>query len=531
MTISSNSQILAADYNTLQSNTAAILDSYGLTYSATPVAGSNYYSYPLTGNPKIQAADWARLSTDIKIAANHQGITSNASIRSLTGASFTGVIVSGTLTVSSVTGVIAIGDPLWGTGITPGTYITAGSGLSWTVSPSQSVTSRAMRSGGNIAVGDLITFRDSALWPPAVTAITTNQYALAQYSDESYSPDISSTRTTAWGGTVPTIYHAFTIDFSATANKGKYFFNSGSNIRISASRAGGTGTPQDTNWTSLLTNMGTVIFGYNSTTRTGTSGTGSSIGFFGLTNTDQTIFSAAGSGSYATNTYIIKARSNVANNSSGTARYVYITISFTDTHTNPFGDTVTAPTTTNTTLLGNTLQSVFSLTYPTNAVAPFSWSVTGGQPNETWYAVANSALYGTVRIPASGTNSLDANGAASYPSATFGNPNIWTVTFYFSQSGDYVRKISLFELRFPSAAAQDFLFPWSVVGGQPNESWYFTTTAPGSPNSGPLTLDSTGAASFTNGNFGNDTGTITLTFYFSQSGTYTRTITITPRSV
>jgi hypothetical protein len=49
---------------------------------------------------------------------------------------------SSTLTVSSVTnGTIEIGQTLIGDGVTPGTYITAGSGLSWTVSPSQTFTS------------------------------------------------------------------------------------------------------------------------------------------------------------------------------------------------------------------------------------------------------------------------------------------------------------------------------------------------------------------------------------------------------
>ena len=53
---------------------------------------------------------------------------------------FVGSITTTTLTVSSVTsGVITIGQYLTGAGVTAGTYITAGSGLSWTVSVSQTV--------------------------------------------------------------------------------------------------------------------------------------------------------------------------------------------------------------------------------------------------------------------------------------------------------------------------------------------------------------------------------------------------------
>lgn len=54
---------------------------------------------------------------------------------------FTGGISSTTLTVSSITsGSIVIGQYLAGTNVTTGTYITAGSGNSWTVSQSQSVS-------------------------------------------------------------------------------------------------------------------------------------------------------------------------------------------------------------------------------------------------------------------------------------------------------------------------------------------------------------------------------------------------------
>ena len=58
-----------------------------------------------------------------------------------TGASFIGSISGTALTVTSVTsGTISIGQYLNGTGITAGTKITAGSGTSWTVDTSQTVT-------------------------------------------------------------------------------------------------------------------------------------------------------------------------------------------------------------------------------------------------------------------------------------------------------------------------------------------------------------------------------------------------------
>ncbi len=54
---------------------------------------------------------------------------------------FTGTISTTTLTVDSViSGALAVGDIVSGPGVTAGTVITAGSGSSWTVSPSQTVS-------------------------------------------------------------------------------------------------------------------------------------------------------------------------------------------------------------------------------------------------------------------------------------------------------------------------------------------------------------------------------------------------------
>jgi hypothetical protein len=63
------------------------------------------------------------------------------------GASFTGTISGTTLTVSAVSGALEIGQYIAGTGVTAGTYITGGSGSSWTVNVSQSVGPIAMTTG------------------------------------------------------------------------------------------------------------------------------------------------------------------------------------------------------------------------------------------------------------------------------------------------------------------------------------------------------------------------------------------------
>lgn len=71
--------------------------------------------------------------------------TTNATIETFTaGPNFTGSISGATLTASAITGTIAIGQVVYGAGVTAGTTITAGSGTTWTISPSQTVTSEAM---------------------------------------------------------------------------------------------------------------------------------------------------------------------------------------------------------------------------------------------------------------------------------------------------------------------------------------------------------------------------------------------------
>lgn len=65
-----------------------------------------------------------------------------------TMASFTGVISGTTLTATGVTGTIYAGQNLRGANIAPGTVIVSGAGGTWTVSPSQTVASTAMTSGG-----------------------------------------------------------------------------------------------------------------------------------------------------------------------------------------------------------------------------------------------------------------------------------------------------------------------------------------------------------------------------------------------
>jgi hypothetical protein len=113
----------------------------------------------------------------------------------------------------------------------------------------------------------------------------------------------STSRATQWNGS---INHVFTASWSST-DQIRNFFNTGGQVRLTASRSGGSATAKNSDWTSLLGSMGTVRFGATATTSTG-AGVESSVGYFDLTGSNQVIFRQQGT-SYAENRYIVYARS------------------------------------------------------------------------------------------------------------------------------------------------------------------------------------------------------------------------------
>jgi hypothetical protein len=136
-----------------------------------------------------------------------------------------------------------------------------------------------------------------------------NNFSIAQMAVTSV---LSSVRTTSWNTSV---YHEFTAAF-ASENDARYFFNSGGQLYLSASRAGGTSTTINSLLTDLLNAIGTIRFGYNSTTYTGTGGMVYPIGYYSLTTSYQNIFYAVSSSPYSYYYYgaplslTIKARSD-----------------------------------------------------------------------------------------------------------------------------------------------------------------------------------------------------------------------------
>jgi hypothetical protein len=156
-----------------------------------------------------------------------------------------------------------------------------------------------------------------------IQSTITNGYNARLTADASYlsqEAKDTSTRTAAWSTTVT---HDVTVAFSSAAVRNA-FFNAGGSLYFTASRSGGSSNDQNTDWTNMLSAMGTIKMNYTQTTAS--SGTTTSIGNNDLTTTYQTIYTKAGSGSYSTNYYSIQARAD----NSTTLRFL---ITFGDSHT------------------------------------------------------------------------------------------------------------------------------------------------------------------------------------------------------
>jgi len=124
-----------------------------------------------------------------------------------------------------------------------------------------------------------------------------------------------------------------TVTF-ADANRARYFFNSGSTVRIQSSKTGGLRTDdQNTDWTNLLTSAGLREFGGQIPTSGFSPMNGTN--FYRLTNVFQEFFSLSSSLTYSENRYVLEARCNVTNNSSGTANIVFIRVRFIDGYIDP----------------------------------------------------------------------------------------------------------------------------------------------------------------------------------------------------
>lgn len=178
-----------------------------------------------------------------------------------------------------------------------------------------------------VQVGDVIGYgagSPNSNYDTLVETAIVNRFQLA--SSQSIASSIGTGTTTAtWGvSAVCTLTCTF-----ANSNDARYFFNSGGRIRITPTLAGGSGTAQQRSWISILNAVGTQSFGAVND---------SSVNYYTLTNSYQDFYTKSTSTPYSANNYKLSAKTDVADNSTGTATILYIKVMLDDAYVDP--DTV-----------------------------------------------------------------------------------------------------------------------------------------------------------------------------------------------
>lgn len=259
MAVSVGSSITASDYNNIRSTLVSIYStSFGQTMRSSAVTSSV---------DKVSSEQLLNLYLDAQSAYVHQ--------------------------IGSVSTTIAV----------PAAGQTIGADTSQTFN--QTTGAKATPAGGaTMGVND---------YESIVTSISNFNGSVSGWPDTNFSvgTPTNSARSTGWGGAgqVQSIYHVVTFTFASLAQR-NYFFNAGGELRFSANLSAGAGS-KDTDWSSLLSAMGTIKFDkYRITASSGTPTpvvSGGS-GYDSLTSTYRQLFIKSGSGVYADNDYTIEGR-------------------------------------------------------------------------------------------------------------------------------------------------------------------------------------------------------------------------------
>jgi hypothetical protein len=257
--------VTAARYNALQQRIAAIMGTatnvapstgYGQTFSSVAVTGSGNQPN-LTVVDKIDSDDYRNLYLDIARARIHQIGASSFSQTAFPIGDFTTNSNADKVTLA---------------------YVQFLENLMTTVENNKFAFDLATQ-------GEIVNLRDIS-----------NQ-------------NIQSVRTTTWGGTsqVQTISHVFSVTFSSIAAR-RHFFNTGGQIRISADLSYTGSEAKTLNWRNILSGIGIIIVGANSTASSTGQGTGSNVGNYQLTSSNTQLYRRNGTSVYSNNSYIILAR-------------------------------------------------------------------------------------------------------------------------------------------------------------------------------------------------------------------------------
>lgn len=104
-------------------------------------------------------------------------------------------------------------------------------------------------------VGDTVTYFNKLESFANMNAIETNRLT-ANPSNHTIANKLSDSRATSW---MSSLTHEFTVDFG-DEDSARHFFNTGGQIRVNASRTGGSSSSHNTAWSTLLSTNSPYIF-------------------------------------------------------------------------------------------------------------------------------------------------------------------------------------------------------------------------------------------------------------------------------
>ena len=230
--------------------------------------------------------------------------------------------------------------------------------------------------------------RQYDVWADTITA---NRYTVAA-GESAATGVLTSSKTTAWSTQCQCTIQLYW----ANSDAARYWFNSGGQIRISASRSGGAASAQNISWTSLLSAAGTQSFGASNPGSGTVPGDGAN--WYRTTSGFQTYYTATASSPYGSNNYQLQARcADQSSNSGGAAAQLEIRVLFTDGYVDPgIAPIPTEPQTATTAdfppddVIDGTLTVYVSTIYATGVMVPASQLFTVTQPIITVGAVSGS---------------------------------------------------------------------------------------------------------------------------------------------
>jgi hypothetical protein len=223
----------------------------------------------------------------------------------------------------------------------------------------QNGSAAALSLAGNVT-GDIINSTDPNAFIPYASTVDSDRFN-CHSSRKSTGAAGGNSRTSSWASSVTATY---TLNF-ASADQARYFWNGGGRIRFASSRTGGAASAQNTSWSSLLSSAGTQEFGGSAP--------------YGWTTADSSLYSIFSSAPYASNTYNIKARTNV-NNSSGAASVFLFTLTWSDPYVDPMPGAPPLPED----IVDGTLDYSVEITFPTGGHAL--------TPSGTWTSYTYSSF-------------------------------------------------------------------------------------------------------------------------------------------